>query len=74
MFPQVTTDSFIALKKFCHKKDFIRTKSFVYKVWNKKAINEMMKISSTSDLDSLINWLINPDLDTKISAINNYYN
>ena len=43
-------------------------------IWDKEAINEMMKISSTPDFDSLVNWLINPDLETNISTINNYYN
>ena len=74
MFPHVNKHSFSALKRFCRGKSFNRTKTFIDNIWDREAINEMMKISSTSDLDSLINWLISPDLDTKISTINNYYN
>lgn len=74
MFPHVNKHSFCALKKFCHGKNFARTKTFIEKIWDREAINEMMRISSTPDFDSLVNWLINPDLEISISTINNYYN
>ena len=73
MYPQVNKHSFCALKRFCTGRDFARTKKFIDKIWNKEAINEMIRISSTYDFDGLVYWLINPDLDTKISTINNYY-
>lgn len=65
MYPQVNKHSFCALKRFCHGKNFNRTKTFIEKIWDKEAINEMIKVSSTYDFDSLVYWLINPDLDTK---------
>lgn len=74
MFPHINKHSFSALKRFCHKKNFACTKTFIDNIWDKEAINEMMKISSTPDFDSLVIWLINPDLKRKISIINNYYN
>lgn len=74
MFPHVNKHSFSALKKFCHGKNFVRTKTFIEKIWDREAINEMMRISSTPDFDSLVNWLINPNLEISISTINNYYN
>ena len=74
MFPHVNKHSFSALKRFCHGKSFDRTKTFIDNIWDREAINEMMKISSTPDFDSLVNWLINPDLETNISTINHYYN
>lgn len=73
MFPHVNKHSFSALKKFCHGKNFTRTKTFIDKVWDREAINEMMRISSTPDFDSLVNWLISRDLEVKLSTINNYY-
>ena len=65
MYPQVNKHSFCALKRFCHGKNFNRTKTFIEKIWDKEAINEMINVSSTYDFDSLVYWLINPDLDTK---------
>ena len=74
MFPHINKHSFCALNKFCHGKNFARTKTFIDNIWDIGAINEMMRISSTPDFDSLVNWLINPNLEIKISTINNYYN
>ena len=73
MFPDVNRSSFMALKRFCYDKNFARTKTFIEKMWDKEALNEMMKITSTPDIDHLTNWLINPDLDVKLSTISNYY-
>ena len=73
MFPHVNKHSFCALKKFCHGKNFARTKTFIEKMWDREALNEMMKITSTPNIDHLTNWLINPDLDVKLSTISNYY-
>ena len=73
MFPDVNRLSFIALKRFCHGKNFARTKTFIEKIWDREALNEMMRITSTLDINYLTNWLINPDLDLKLSTINNYY-
>ena len=73
MHPHVNKYSFRALKKFCHGKNFARTKTFIEKIWDREAINEMMRITSTLDINHLTNWLINQDLDIKLSTINNYY-
>ena len=73
MFPDVNRSSFMALKRFCYGKNFARTKAFIEKMWDREALNEMMKITSTPDIDHLTNWLINPDLDVKLSTISNYY-
>ena len=74
MFPHVNKHSFSALKRFCRGKRFDHTKTFIDNIWDIEAINEMMRISSTPDFDSLVNWLINPNLEISISTINNYYN
>ena len=74
MFPHVNKHSFSALKRFCCGKKFDRTKAFINNTWNREAINEMMRITSTPDIDHLTNWLISLDLDIKLSTINNYYN
>ena len=73
MFPDVNRLSFIALKRFCYDKTFARTKTFIEKIWDRKALNKMMRITSTLDINHLINWLINQDLDIKLLTINNYY-
>ena len=73
MFPHVNKHSFSALKRFCRGKNFDRTKTFIDNIWNREAINEMMKVSSTPDFDSLVKWLINPNLDKCILTMNNYY-
>ena len=73
MFPDVNRSSFMALKRFCYGKNFNRTKTFIEKIWDREAINKMMRITSTPDIDHLTNWLINPDLDVKLSTISNYY-
>ena len=73
MFPDVNRSSFMALKRFCYGKNFTRTKTFIEKMWDREALNEMMKITSTPDINHLTNWLINPDLDVKLSTISNYY-
>ena len=73
MFPDVNRLSFMALKRFCYGKNFNRTKTFIEKIWDREAINKMMRITSTPDIDHLTNWLINPDLDVKLSTISNYY-
>ena len=59
MFPEVNRLSFIALKRFCYGKTFTRTKTFIEKIWDRKALNEMMRITSTLDINHLTNWLIN---------------
>lgn len=74
MFPLVNKHSCSALKRFCNGKNFVRTKTFIENIWDKDALNELMTVSSTPDIDSLINWLINPDLKTKLQTIQNYYN
>ena len=74
MFPHVNKRSFSALARLCYGKNVNRTKIFIDNIWDREAINEMMRISSTPDFDSLVNWLINPDLEISISTINNYYN
>lgn len=73
MFPHVNKRSFSALTRFCYDKNVNRTKIFIDNIWDRAAINEMMRVSSTPDFDSLINWLISPSLDKKIITINNYY-
>ena len=73
MFPDVNRLSFMALKRFCYGKNFNRTKTFIEKIWDKEAINKMMRITSTPNIDHLTHWLINPDLDVKLSTISNYY-
>ena len=73
MFPDVNRSSFMALKRFCYGKNFARTKTFIEKIWARKALNELMRITSTLDINHLTNWLINQDLDIKLSTINNYY-
>ena len=73
MFPHVNKHSFSALKRFCRGKNFDRTKTFIDNIWNREAINEMMKVSSTPDFDSLVKWLINRNLDKCILTMNNYY-
>ena len=73
MNPHVNRHSFCALKRFCYGKNFDRTKTFIEKIWDREAINEMMRITSTLDINHLINWLINPDLDLKLLTISNYY-
>ena len=73
MFPDVNRSSFMALKRFCYGKNFNRTKTFIEKIWDREAINKMMRITATPDIDHLTNWLINPDLDVKLSTISNYY-
>ena len=73
MFPDVNRLSFMALKRFCYGKTFARTKTFIEKIWDREAINKMMRITSTLDINHLTNWLINQDLDIKLSTINNYY-
>ena len=74
MFPDVNRLSFIALKRFCYGKTFARTKTFIEKIWDKEAINKMMRITLTPDIDHLTKWLIDPDLDIKLLTINKYYN
>ena len=74
MFPDVNRLSFIALKRFCYGKTFARTKTFIEKIWDKEAINKMMRITLTPDIDHLTKWLIGPDLDIKLLTINKYYN
>ena len=73
MFPDVNRLSFMALKRFCYGKNFNRTKTFIEKIWDREALNKMMRITSTPDIDHLTHWLINPDLDVKLSTISNYY-
>lgn len=73
MHPHVNKRSFCALKRFCNGKNFARTKTFIEKIWDREAINEMMRITSTPNIDHLTHWLINPDLDVKLSTISNYY-
>lgn len=73
MFPHVNKRSFSALTRLCYGKNVNRTKIFIDNIWDRAAINEMMRVSSTPDFDSLINWLISPSLDKKIITINNYY-
>lgn len=73
MFPHVNKRSFSALTRLCYGKNVNCTKTFIDNIWDRGAINEMMKVSSTPDFDSLIDWLISPNLDKKIIAINNYY-
>ena len=73
MFPHVNKRSFSALNRLCYGKNINRTKIFIDKIWDREAINEMMRVSSTPDFDSLINWLISSSLDKKIITINNYY-
>ena len=73
MFPHVNKRSFSALTRLCYGKNINRTKIFIDKIWDRTAINEMMRVSSTPDFDSLINWLISSSLDKKIITINNYY-
>ena len=70
MFPDVNRLSFMALKRFCYGKNFARTKTFIEKIWDKEAINKMMRITLTPDIDHLTKWLINPDLDIKLLTIN----
>ena len=74
MNPHVNRHSFCALKRFCYGKNFDRTKTFIEKIWDKEAINKMMRITLTPDIDHLTNWLIDPDLDIKLLTINKYYN
>ena len=74
MFPDVNRLSFMALKRFCYGKNFNRTKTFIEKIWDKEAINKMMRITLTPDIDHLTKWLIDPDLDIKLLTINKYYN
>ena len=74
MFPDVNRLSFMALKRFCYGKTFARTKTFIEKIWDKEAINKMMRITLTPDIDHLTKWLIGPDLDIKLLTINKYYN
>ena len=73
MHPHVNKRSFCAIKKFCYGKTFARTKTFIEKIWDREALNEMMRITSTLDINHLINWLINSDLDLKLLTISNYY-
>ena len=73
MHPHINKRSFCAIKKFCHGKTFAHTKTFIEKIWDREALNEMMRITSTLDINHLINWLINPDLDLKLLTISNYY-
>ena len=73
MFLDVNRLSFITLKRFCYGKTFARTKTFIKKIWDRKALNEIMRITSTLDINYLTNWLINPDLDLKLLTISNYY-
>ena len=54
MFPDVNRLSFIALKRFCYDKTFARTKTFIEKIWDRKALNKMMRITSTLDINHLI--------------------
>ena len=74
MFPDVNRLSFMALKRFCYGKTFARTKTFIEKIWDREAINKMMRITLTPDIDHLTKWLIGPDLDIKLLTINKYYN
>ena len=55
MFPDVNRLSFIALKRFCYGKTFARTKTFIEKIWDRKALNKMMRITSTLDINHLTN-------------------
>ena len=73
MFPHVNKHSFSALTRLCYGKNVNRTKIFIDNIWDRGAINEMMRISNTPNFDSLIDWLISPSLDKKITTINNYY-
>ena len=50
MFPDVNRSSFMALKRFCYGKNFARTKTFIEKIWDREALNEMMRITSTLDI------------------------
>ena len=74
MNPHVNRHSFCALKRFCYGKNFDRTKTFIEKIWDKEAINKMMRITLTPDIDHLTKWLIDPDLNIKLLTINKYYN
>ena len=74
MFPDVNRHSFFFFYRFCYGKNFDRTKTFIEKIWDKEAINKMMRITLIPDIDHLTKWLIVTDLEIKILTINKYYN
>lgn len=75
MFPEVHKHSFIALIRFCNRKNFRATKKYIEDTWDKSAIYKMMHITNTADFDGLIYWLIEgPDFETKLAIINNNFN
>lgn len=74
MFPDVNVDSFCAVKKFCTKKNFDKTKACLLKIWDRDALTRMMIVSYTNNIDELVTWLIGADNEDKLRHIQNNFN
>ena len=71
MYPVVDNRSFSALARYCTNKEAKYTKRLLTKVWNREALNTMMLITSSADIDELAQWLSGSDIQNKLSLINN---